>query len=551
MRVLHFLSLAAVFSITASLGGKASAAWVRVTATDNLPVNLASNALAGTTVKSSEGIARAESAVSDNTADYLGIPKGESEIVLQLARQTVFESVSFVNRRVEGIVRVMGSADGREWTLLSTQTISGNNDVLTRFAGMQGKYVKLAFNTRSAGALRSLNISGTLQDSDVSIPPENAATGPVQVNYSSGIGRPIYAFPTPTNLNNPSAANVRQVLHFPPTNEKYLTVIYDLGDSRALNLFAAAYSLQPMRMSVYLFNQLPEQRDWRQKLTLDPAVLDSAKPVGIGEDPSGAGHIVIQLPEMKTARYVAMRFEPGYQLRTAQASNHSDPWSQLLARGFSKILGYLGFPDQGEARPVAAASSGSIYIVASASRNNNAATARGASNGNLTASVGAIPFTTFNSRSDDNNSQGGNARNSTPPAPAATSNAQTPRIATVTSRRPIGTTISITNPAGGTLSSTVTANDQTEVSGTEPVFIEEEYAANEVDEKLSLKPSLASKKKKPLPPRDDDDDDSDGGDRGHQGGPRGSRDDDDDDDGGHSNNHGNDHNDHHVPPITP
>jgi hypothetical protein len=84
-----------------------------------------------------------------------------------------------------------------------------------------------------------------------------------------------------------------------------------------MKMFATSYSQRPVRIEVFAFDQLPEKKDWRGKLTLDPAVFDTIKPVAVGEDAKGVGHIKITPSKPVSARYIALRFEPNYQRNSA------------------------------------------------------------------------------------------------------------------------------------------------------------------------------------------------------------------------------------------
>ncbi len=71
----------------------------------------------------------------------------------------------------------------------------------------------------------------------------------------------------------------------PTPADKYRTIVYDLGAPRTIREFSTAYSSQqhPVRLDVFAFQELPEKKDWRGKLTLDPAIFDAGShPVASG-----------------------------------------------------------------------------------------------------------------------------------------------------------------------------------------------------------------------------------------------------------------------------
>ncbi len=346
----HTLTVLAV----SCLGGDAFAAWTRLPSARNMCVNMASNALVGTTIKSSDGITRPNAIISDDPGDYFAIPKGESEVILQLARQSMVQSFNFLTQDAEGEVKIYGSTDSMNWVHLSGGAYSGANHFDCRFTGMLGKYFKVSFNATKGGQLRAFQLAGALTDGDITKTKNKIQSGKDNasgdqsswdsdsdkkirtikgneslVNYADSIGTPIYAHPTPINLDNNSTNNPRQTLKFPHTNERFLTIIYDLAYLRIIKKFSAAYVKKPVRLEVFIFERLPEEMDWRGKLSLNPAIFTTTKPVAIGEDPTGVGHINIPLKESVTARFVALRFEPNYQ--RAAAHGLESGWSEFLA----------------------------------------------------------------------------------------------------------------------------------------------------------------------------------------------------------------------------
>jgi len=132
----------------------------------------------------------------------------------------------------------------------------------------------------------------------------------VDVNLaSSSLGaRPIYMFPTLEYLGTSGQESFK----FPKSKERFRTVVYDLGSLRTIKRFNAAYSRVPTRVQAFAFEQLPEKKDWRGKMTLDPVIFDQTKPVVTAEDPRGDGSLQLVPERPVQAQYVALRFEPNY-----------------------------------------------------------------------------------------------------------------------------------------------------------------------------------------------------------------------------------------------
>ena len=93
----------------------------------------------------------------------------------------------------------------------------------------------------------------------------------MEVNLaSSSLGaRPIYMFPTPSNAGESG----QQSFKFPKTNERFRTVVYDLGAVRTIKKFNARVLPRADPAPVFAFAKLPEKKDWRGKMTLNPVDL--------------------------------------------------------------------------------------------------------------------------------------------------------------------------------------------------------------------------------------------------------------------------------------
>lgn len=324
-----------ILALAMGMAGSSQAAWNRLPTPGSQPVNLASQTLFQTSIHSSSpSLGNAHALVGDNVVALVEVPAGKSEAVLQLPRQMIISSIGFGNVGVTGKVSVGASKDDKSWTNVAHTDISSSQDIVSAsFAGIQAKYVKVSFEASSGGKIRAFTLEGAATDADVpqrTLPKDAApqdAKGAIEaiknpgatVNLANGFSRIIYANPTPTNIGAENFG--RGSLKFPVSTEKYRTIIYDLAHLRLIKQFEASYAQRRVRLEVFAFDELPENKDWRGKLTFDPKTLEQSKPAAVAEDPRGIGHVRINLGNAVTARYVALRFEPNYTRSVASNLN--------------------------------------------------------------------------------------------------------------------------------------------------------------------------------------------------------------------------------------
>jgi hypothetical protein len=375
---------AASLALMASIGISTAvlADWQRLPFSEAIPVNLANKAIPGTSLVSSDGIGSANSLISAGVSEPVALPSGKSEAVIQVVGQHVIDEVRFANDSAEGKVSVAASTDAKKWQPVGqTVFVSNMNEVVVRFAGAQARYVRVNFELAKGSTIRGFGIYGATTDKQYKLverevgatggaasgqpaagggnaakePAAAGANAPKEtkneggsgstVNLTAGGGaRAIYAFPQPINTNE--AEMRKNVFRFPKSKERFRVIIYDLGSARKIKQFASAYSERPTRLEVFAFEQLPEKKDWRGKLTLDPAIFTQTKPVAAGEDARGVGHLKLVPEKPITAQFVALRFEPNYN-RQANTSGDQEEWSAGLASamipfsGFMKEFGFL------------------------------------------------------------------------------------------------------------------------------------------------------------------------------------------------------------------
>lgn len=324
--------------------GTSSAAWQRLPSADT-PINLANHSILGAKIQSSASIGNSSALLNEGSMETAKVPSGASHVVITLGAQEVVEDVSFINEGVSGSVTVSSSTDNNQWVSLAQAGFDASERLVSlRFAGAQAKYVKLSFNASNGASIRNLSISGPSRVSDYKAVAVKEKGTEVDLASASSGAKPIYMYPTPTNVGDNEGA--RQTFKFPKTTERFRTVVYDLGSTRVIKKFSAAYSRVPTRLDVFAFEQLPEKKDWRGKLTLDPAVFDTAPVIASGEDSAGKGIMQLTPKQPVKARYVALRFEPNFDKRgVAGISPEWEAVAMSVVVPYANALKELGLMD--------------------------------------------------------------------------------------------------------------------------------------------------------------------------------------------------------------
>lgn len=270
----------------------------------------------GCRVVSSKGIGKADALASHDPVDAATLGAGDSEAVLSLGHQEVIHGVSFANDGIEGRLIAQGSQDQKSWVNLVSVTFTpADRFVDGEWAGTMAKYVKISFALTRGGSIRDFEVHGQDSDQDYDLIPAAEGTKGMKINLADGIGgtRVIYVHPTPANSAKIGTHDKgHQPFQFPESNEKYRTIIYDLGQTRRVSEFGSVHSPRPVRFQVYAFTQLPETQDWRGRLTFDPKAFEETKPIAEVEDKRGVGYIKVRTKSPVSARYVALRWEPDF-----------------------------------------------------------------------------------------------------------------------------------------------------------------------------------------------------------------------------------------------
>jgi hypothetical protein len=286
-------TLLTVLLANAALAIPANAAWQRLGGLDKRPIDVSdANELGKGGLEASAGIGQPENLISYDATLAAKLPLGASNVVLNLDKQLPVNSVTLVNDGIEGRVSVSTSPDKSTWTDVARSVFtSADRSIGTHFASAQAKYVRISFDLTKAGTARALSVYGE--------------------EFDKTDTRIIYINPSP--MRGDDLATKYGRFEFPETNDKFRTVVYDLGNPRLLTEFNSTHSPRPVRFSVYAFEgELPEKEDWRGQMSLDSAVLDGMKPLATAEDARGVGFIKLKVQAPVTARYVALRWEPDF-----------------------------------------------------------------------------------------------------------------------------------------------------------------------------------------------------------------------------------------------
>lgn len=310
MKAKFYLPLLAVSIATAT----ANAAWQRLGGSDKRPVDLASTSISDVSVQGSSGVGQPENMISDDVAASSLVGAGSSEATFSLGRQTNIHLVGITNDGAEGRIAIAGSVDQKAWTNLGQSVFTpADRLVNVKFASAQVKYVKLQFDLAKGGTIRALELFGNETGDDFTM--EDGAPGdPSTADVGGGLGGTRIIYIHPDAKGPDELATKYNRFDFPESEERFRTIIYDLGKERIISELGSVHSARPVRFYAYTFRdqQLPEKEDWRGRMSFDPTVFDTRKPDLVVEDNQGRGHLTAKLNKPVSARYIAMRWEPDF-----------------------------------------------------------------------------------------------------------------------------------------------------------------------------------------------------------------------------------------------
>ncbi|MBL9133748.1 MAG: hypothetical protein JNG86_21235 [Verrucomicrobiaceae bacterium] len=296
--------LAAVSSVEAK--------WQRVPLAETRPVSMTAGSLqSGASIESSNGIGQVQSLLSSDVTKHADVAAGNSSAVVKFAKLVMVNKSLFISDGIEGRATLSGSADNKSWAVLDEKVFtSSDREVAFSFAGIQVKYVKLDFALSKGGSIRAFQIFGSEKDEDYTVKQSKDGKQGQPTNFATTGSRVIYAAPKPEG-DNESAATFNKFA-FPESDERYRTIIYDLGQIRMMNEFGSVHSPRPVRFEVFAFENLPEKEDWRGRLAFDPAEFNVKEPVASAEDTRGLGYIKAKPEKTVSSRFVALRWEPDF-----------------------------------------------------------------------------------------------------------------------------------------------------------------------------------------------------------------------------------------------
>ncbi len=290
-----------------------NAKWQRIPTSGSKPLPIAARGMQSQgSLISSSGFGKAESLLSDDNTDPVSVSAGNSSAVISLGKPTMLSRSSFTSDGIEGRATLSASGDNKGWAVLDEKVFTASDrDIQFAFAGIQVKFLKLEFALSKGGIIRNFQMFGGEDDKDYTVKQSEDGKGGYPVNFA-GVGgsRVLYASPTPEGGLDESASFNK--FSFPESDERYRTLIYDLGQVRMMNTFGSVHSPRPVRFEVFAFDKLPEKEDWRGRLAFDPKDFSAREPVAAAEDTRGLGYLNAKPDKMVKARYVALRWEPDF-----------------------------------------------------------------------------------------------------------------------------------------------------------------------------------------------------------------------------------------------
>lgn len=301
------------------------AKWSRIPMIKDKPVNVAvAGPYSSASLDSHSGFGQVDAVLADDISAPATVSAGKSFVVVNLGKPVLISHSSFINDGIEGRAILSASADKHGWAVLEEKVFSAaDRTVEFKFAGMQAKFVKLELALSKGGMIRALQFFGGQTDHGYAVKQSADGKGGKPMDLLNGLGgaRVIYAAPRPANgLDTAIQFNK---FAFPESDEKYRTIIYDLGQLRILNEFASVHSPRPVRFEVFAFDNLPEKEDWRGRLAFDPNDFANKSPVAVAEDTRGLGSLKAKPEAPVKTRYLALRWEPEFNPPDFQCTGSS------------------------------------------------------------------------------------------------------------------------------------------------------------------------------------------------------------------------------------
>ncbi len=287
------------------------------TMTSRLPADLA-RADAGTRIEvRGASTASAQVLLGNDAAANYALPAGTTSMILALSKIEIVNHFDFVNHDAEGKVTVSVSSaklpfDSAEWReVVGAQTFDGHQLVPCDLGSVEARYVKIDFNTRTAGKVAGFNLFGLSGSAN-----KAGSKGKFHVS-----------------LATPASANVEASFVFESANPA-AKVVADLGAQKSLEKLTCAYEAPAGSLEFYLVDNLNEQDRVSLNYVGEPSVQpvnNDASPlagrqaiysVDTSAQPEG-GKVSVDLPGLQ-GRYLVAAFRPAARSRATDGKDGKD-----------------------------------------------------------------------------------------------------------------------------------------------------------------------------------------------------------------------------------
>lgn len=253
---------------------------------------------------------------NDAAASY-ALPAGTTSMILALSKIEIVNHFDFVNNDAEGKVTVSVSSsklpfDSAEWReVVGAQGFDGRQLVPCDLGSVEARYVKIDFNTRTAGKIAGFNLFG-MSGSATKVD----AKGKFHVS-----------------LAIPASANVEASFVFESANPE-AKVVADLGAQKSLEKLTCAYEAPAGSLEFYLVDNLNAQdrvslnyigEPSVQPVNNDASALAGRKAiysVDTAAQPAG-GKVSVDLAGLQ-GRYLVAAFRPAARHRSEDGKDTKD-----------------------------------------------------------------------------------------------------------------------------------------------------------------------------------------------------------------------------------
>ncbi len=283
------------------------------TMTSRLPADLA-RADAGTRIEvRGASTASAQMLLGNDVAASYALPAGKTSMILSLSKIEIVNHFDFVNFAAEGQVTVSVSSaklpfDSAEWReVVGTQTFEGRQLIPCDLGSVEARYVKIDFNTRTAGNVAGFNLFG--QSDSVS---KVESKGKFHVS-----------------LVTPASANVEASFVFETANPA-AQVVADLGAQKSLEKLTCVYEAPAGALEFYLVDSLSHQDRVGLNYISEPGVQPASNAsalvgqkaiytVDTSAQPDG-GKVSVDLSGLQ-GRYLVAAFRPAARHRSVDGKD--------------------------------------------------------------------------------------------------------------------------------------------------------------------------------------------------------------------------------------